>query len=697
MLLHALAYLSGVFGHARSPEALAAGLPVDADDVSPQVFCQAAERAGYRARVVKRKLSDIPAEVMPAVAVMKNRGALVLLQRGEKGVLRVADPVTRAERAATARELEKEYSGYAIFVRPDETAEGSDTPVSRHWLWSVARENAGVYIRVLVASFFINCFALASPVFIMNFYNRVLPNDAVETGWVLATGVTLVFVFDFIIRGLRAYFIDLAGRRSDVIVGQRLFDQVLDMRLGLRPGSTGVFANSMREFDSLREFFNSATMTALVDLPFAFVFFAAIWVMGGPEVTLALAALFVFAIVASFLIQLPVQRRVRQAMKTAEQKHGLLVETIANIETIRGVAGEGPLRAAYARYTGQAAAAGQVSRFYSGMSVHLSVFVQQFSAVVIVIIGMYLVQDKQMSVGALIACVLLAGRAIAPVAQISGLVNRWHQAKSAYRTLDATMRIPVERPRDKKFLHRPLMRGNFSLQDVAFAYPQTQRAVLHKINAAIREGEKVAIVGRIGSGKSTLIKLLVGFHEASAGTILADDTDLRQIDPADLRRNIAYMGQDTSLMSGTVRDNIVMGRPDATDAEVLKVAELAGAHEFIRHHPMGYDAPVGERGEGLSGGQRQSIALARTLLMDTPVLVLDEPTNAMDSASEERVLRNLEMYARDKTLILVTHKPALLRLVSRVIVMDNGTIAMDGPRDQVIAALAGGKITVSQG
>lgn len=696
-LLDSLVFITGFFGHARSAESLTAGLAVGKDGMTPRIFCQAAERAGFRARVMKRSLSDVPGEVLPVVAILKSRSAVVILQRGDKGTLRVMDPATRAEKSVSQKDLAKDYAGYAIYIKPDyEDGEGGQ-PLARHWLWSNVVENTGVYIRVLVASFLINCFALTSPLFIMNFYNRVLPNDAVETGWVLATGAALVFLFDFLLRTLRGYFIDVAGRRSDVIVGQRLYNQVLDMRLGLRGGSTGALANTMREFDSLREFFNSATMTGLVDLPFSLIFIAAIWVIGGPQVALALCAMYVIVIVVGYLMQLPVRRKVHQSMKTTEQKHGLLVETIASIETIRGVGGEGALRENYSHYTGKAAEAGQASRFYSGMSVHFSILVQQLSAIIIVMMGMYMVAEKTMSVGALIACVLLSSRALAPISAVAGLVNRWHQAKSAYRMLDDIMRLPVERPREKKFLHRPGLKGNFLLRDAAFSYPRTHRPVLQAVNLSIRAGEKVAIVGRIGSGKSTLVKLLTGFYEPVQGTVLADDTDLRQIDPADLRRSVAYMGQDTSLLSGTVRDNIVMGKPTASDADVLHVAEITGVHDFIRRHPSGYDAPVGERGEGLSGGQRQAVALARTLLMDAPTLVLDEPTNAMDTHTEDRVLKNLEEHCRDKTLIIVTHKPALLKLVTRLIVMDQGRVVLDGPRDQVLQALQAGKVAVPQG
>ena len=697
-LLEALVFMTAFYGHARSADALVAGLPVGKGGMSPQLFCAAADRAGFKAKIVKRAFDQIPHEVLPAVAVLKSRQSLILLQRQDKGMIRVIEPVTRVEKSVSLKELAATTTGYAIFIKPDyESEEGADAPLSSHWFWSGVLENRGIYGRVVLASLFVNIFALTTPIFIMNFYDRVLPNNAVETGWVLSIGAASIFVFDFIIRTLRAYFIDIAGRRADVILAQRLYNQVLDVRLGQRTGSIGAFANNMREFDALREFFNSATMTGIVDFPFALLFVSVIWVVAGLQIALILLAFFVVVMAAGYLMQLPVKRKVHQAMKTGELKHGLLVETISNIETIRGVGGEAMLRDNYGHYVGKSAEAGQQSRFYSGLSVNFSSFVQQFSGVLIVLVGMYLIGEKEMTVGALMACVMLSSRALAPLGQVAALVNKYHQAYSAYRNLDAVMRLPVERPRDKKFLHRAGLRGHFEFKNVEFSYPRTLRPVLSNVSIDIRPGERVAIVGRIGSGKSSLIKLLINFFEPTRGEILVDGTDMRQIDPADLRRTIAYMGQDTALMSGTVRDNIVMGNPRATDEEVFKAAVLTGVHEFIRRHPMGYDTPVGERGEGLSGGQRQAVALARTLLMNAPVLMMDEPTNAMDTRSEEIILRSLDAFCKDKTLILVTHKPALLKIVNRIIVMDNGIVVADGPRDQVLQDLAAGKVQVSAG
>ena len=696
-LLESLVFITSHFGHTRSAPALQAGLPVGKGGLTPKLFCQAADRAGFKARIVKRMLNRIPAEVMPAIAVMKDRKSVILLQCDDKNQYRVLDPVSREEKIINGKDFGKAYSGYCIYIKPDYQSDDAGTEsLLSHWFWGNILESSGIYMRVMVAALLINLFALTSPIFIMNFYDRVLPNNAVETGWVLAIGAASIFIFDFVIRSLRAYFIDIAGRRSDVILAQKLFNQVLDMRIGAQSGSTGAFANNLKEFDSLREFFNSATMTGLVDFPFSLLFIAVIWMIAGVQMALLLLSFYAVVMLVGYLMQLPVRRKVHQAMKTGEQKHGLLVETLGSLEMIKGVGGEGQLRENYAHYVARSAEAGQKSRFYSGLSVNFSVFIQQLAGVIVMMVGMYMVQDKNLTIGVLMACVILSSRAIAPIGQIAGLVNRYHQAKSAYRNLDGVMRQPVERPRDKKFLHRPVLKGHFQFQDMEFAYPRTKSPVLQGIGLNIREGEKVAIVGRIGSGKSSMVKLMVNFFEPTKGAILIDDTDMRQIDPADLRRNISYMGQDTTLMTGTIRENIVMGCPGASDEEVLKIAEMTGVHDFVRHHPMGYDAPVGERGGSLSGGQRQSVALARTLIMDTPILILDEPTNSIDSGTENVILRHLESFIKDKTFILVTHKPALLKLVGRLVVMDSGRVVMDGPKEAVLQALASGKISVPQ-
>lgn len=705
-LLECLVFLTARYGQSRSPDALKAGLPIKPGGrMTPEIFCKAAERAGFKVQISQRPPEGIPETVLPAVLTFKDGRACVLLGYSKDGRFKLHWPASGEERLEKPEVLHESYSGYAIFARPAKAAkdegnkEAGITDYRHHWFWSTVIDSKDIYTRALISTVLINLFALTGPLFIMNVYNRVLPNQAIETGWVLGIGAISIFVFDFIIKTLRGYFIDIAARKADVILGQRLYDQVLDARLGaLQKRPVGVMANALREFDAIREFFTSATMTGLVDFPFSMLFLFVVFLISAP-IAASLVFFYVAVMAIGFLFQLPVKNAVARATGSNEARHGLLIETLSAIEMIRGIGGEGKLRALYAEYTGKSAEQGQASRFYSGLGVNISGFFQQVSGAVAVLIGMYLVKDGDLTAGALIAAVILSGRAIAPLGQVAALINKFYHARGAFHSLDQIMAMPLERAADQTFLHRPHIKGSFHFKDVSFSYTKAGSGVmaLDHVSFAIAPGEKVGIVGRIGSGKSTIIKLMLHFYEATEGSILVDATDIRQIDPADLRRNISYFGQDTILFTGTVRENITLGKPEATDAEVFKAAELAGVHEFIRRHPLGYDAPVGERGAGFSGGQRQAIALARTLLTNAPVLVCDEPTNSMDAMAEEMLISKLQAYNKDKTFVLVTHKPSMLRLVDRLIMVDQGKIIADGPRDAVLEALGAGKIAVRAG
>lgn len=698
-LLECLVFLTAHYGRAKSAEALRAGLAYDEKGMGPESFCDAAMRLGMKTKIIRRASVDaIPAPVLPAVVILKGGRGVVLTVKDDAGKGRVFDPETGAARDIKIADLEKTYAGYSILVHPQASftdpvlAHNEDT--DRMWFWSLIQDNYGIYGRVIVASILINLFGLVSPLFIMNVYDRVIPNSAIETGWVLGIAALTAFVFDFIMRTLRSYFIDLAGRRIDVVASRRIYDQVLDMRLAGKPASSGAFANMLREFDSVRDFITSATMTGLVDLPFTFLFLFAIFMLAGP-VALLLFFLMLVVVGIGMLLQIPLRSVVARSAHAGEAKHGLLVETIGALEAIKSIGADGRLRARYSAHVGEAAAHATTSRFISGLGVNVANFLQQSASIIVVLLGMYMVRDGDMTVGALIAAVMLGGRAIAPIGQVANLLTRYHQSRGALTTLNNLMAKPVERPPHKQFLHRPHMEGKMTFDRVAFMYPGTDRKVLDNISFTIKPGEKVGIVGRVGSGKSTIARLMMGLYEPEEGAILADDTDYRQIDPADLRRNIAYIAQDVVLFRGTIRENIAIARPQAAEAEILKAAKDSGVHEFISRHPMGYDAPVGERGEGLSGGQRQAIALARAMLLKPQIFVCDEPTNAMDSFAEEAFTRHIKEQIGDKTFVMITHRQNLLTLVERLILLDQGKVVMDGPRDRVLQALAQGRIDIA--
>lgn len=705
VLLECLAQITRHYGQSRSSESIIAGLPYTEEGMGPRLFAEAAERLGYNVRPVRRKLKQLDPALLPVVLIIKQNKAVVLenIADDEQGNIRFYcyDPETKGAVSYNHAEAKALHSGELFLIHPKrETtsqqsratnqhvpdAAADDKSFQSHWFWGVMWENRGLYRRVAIAALLINFFALASPLFIMNVYDRVIPNNAMETGWVLGIGALTVLIFDFIIRTLRGYFIDIGGRKMDVIIGQRIYDHVLDMKLSSRPVSSGVFASMLKEFDAVKEFFTSATMTGFVDLPFSLLFIFVIYLLAGP-VAFVLLGLMIAAIIVGLLVQVPLKHLIAKSLKVAEAKHGLLIETITGLETIKAIRADGRLRAQYGDAIGESAYIGQKSRFYSSLGVNIATILQQSASIFIVLMGMYLVRDGVLTVGALIACVILGGRAITPMAQIAGLLTRYHQSRSALKTIDTLMREEVERPNNKRFLHRPHLEGRITFDRVSFSYPHSDRKILDNVSFDIKPGEKVGIIGRIGSGKSTLARLIMGLYQPSEGGILMDQTDYRQIDPADLRRNTGYISQDVVLFSGTVRDNITISKPTASEQEILNAAQLSGAHEFISTHPHGYDMVVGERGEGLSGGQRQAIALARAILATPNILVCDEPTNAMDIQAEEAFAQHIRDHAKDKTLVLITHRQMLMGLVDRLILVERGRIVADGPRHKVLEAL----------
>ena len=698
-LLECLVFLTAHYGRAKSADALRAGLAYDEKGMGPNLFCEAARRLGLKTRITRRAdLSSIPLSTLPVTVILKGGHAVVLLAVSANGKgAKIFSPDSGAEKEVKITDLMRDYAGYVINTHPRPEFTDPSTPyirdLNRHWFWGPVTENAGIYGRVAVAAVLINLFALTSPLFIMNVYDRVIPNNAMETGWVLAIGAMTVFLFDFIMRTLRGYFIDLAGRRIDVVTARRIYDHVLDMKLAGRPASSGAFANVLREFDSVRDFMTSATLTAVIDLPFTLFFLLVIFLIGGP-IAAMLTCLIIIVIGAGWALQWPLQNAVGKSMHAGEIKHGLLVETIYGLETVKAVSADGRMRARYGAYVAESAALSQRSRFFSGMTVNIAAFLQQGASIIIVLMGMYMVKDATMTMGALIACVMIGGRAIAPIGQVANLMTRYHQTRGALTRLNEIMAQPVERPANKQFLHRPVLHGKIQFDNVSFSYPGTDRKALDGASFAINPGDRVGIVGRIGSGKSTIARLMMGLYDPTDGTINVDDTDYRQIDPADLRRNFGYLSQDVVLFRGSVRENIAVGRPQATEEDLLLAAKMSGVHEFVSRHPMGYDAPVGERGEGLSGGQRQAVALARSMLLTPNVLICDEPTNAMDMQAEDAFTRHIRQQSEGRTLVLITHRHHLLTLVSRLILMDQGKVLIDGPRDKVLEALSKGKVEV---
>lgn len=639
----------------------------------------AADRAGLLASFGRMPLGDLKGPLFPAILMLAGNRAVVA-EGCDSGRLVIYDPALgEAPGEVSLAALEQSYSGYALLLRPRHRAAPGDPGRAGHWFWSALAESRWMYVQVILAAIVANFLGLATSIFTMVVYDRVLPNEAVESLMALTLGVGIALVFDFLIKGLRAGFIDRAGQRADKAVGRRIFDQVLDVQMQARRGSTGATANTLRDFETLREFFTSATLVAVVDLPFITLFILVIWLIGGP-----LALIPALAVPLVLLIGLAVQpvlaRLAEGATADAQTKQSVLVETLSGLETIKAVGIARQMRdrweAAIERQADHSLRARAVTQF----AMNATAFTQQAAQVLLIFYGVFLIMAGQVSMGALIASVILTGRTLAPLAQLAQTLTRLNQACSSYRALDTLMRADRERPQGQSWLSRPVLDGAITFEDVRLSYPEAATETLRGVSFTIAAGEKVAILGRIGCGKSTIARMILGLYRPSAGTVLMDGTDLRQIDPADLRRNIGAVLQDSWLFSGTVRDNIAVGGVRPSDAEVLAAARVAGVDDFVARHPQGYDLPLAERGEGLSGGQRQAICVARALIGAPPVLVLDEPTASMDSQTEAELIRRLRAEVADRTLVVITHRPSLLDLVDRVIVIDQGRVVADGPK-----------------
>lgn len=557
------------------------------------------------------------------------------------------------------------------------------------WLMDPIRANRSLYIQVGLAAVLINLFSLAVSLFSMTVYNRIVPNNATDSLIALGIGMALVLVFDFVLKALRGYFIDIAGQRIDRDVGDAIFTRMLAMRMENRKGSSGAFAGMLREFESLREFFASATLTALVDVPFIVLFLVVVWLIAGPVVIVPLLMV-PLVIFASMATQPALERLAAEGMSHGMSKQGVLVETISGLETVKS-SQAGPLLARrWERAVSEHAVTSLKQRLLAAFSVNVAGSAQQICYVGVVVYGVFLIADQRLTMGGLIAASILAGRCVAPLGQIAGLLTRLSHTRTAYRQIDGLMSAEGEARETVNYLRRSKLEGGIEFRNVSFRYPGTTQRALDDVSFKVAPGERVAILGRVGSGKSTIARLVLGLYAPSDGAVLVDGADVRQIHPDDLRHNIGAVLQDVMLLSGSVRENIALGADDIDDDAVLAAAKISGTHDFIGQYPNGYDIRLADRGEGLSGGQRQSIAIARALTKARPILLLDEPTSSMDIQSENALIARLDAETRGRTLVLVTHRQSMLKLVDRILILDRGKLVAAGPRDDVLKSLAVG-------
>ncbi len=694
-LLDCLVEITRLHGVTATAQALSAGLPLEEHKLTPALLPRAAARAQLSARVVKRTLDSISQDLLPAILLLNGERACLLLKKDGENYVVSHPELGGSSMEMSAAELSAQYTGLVCFVRPQFRFDARAPEVAkvreRHWFWAAIMENRRLYRDALIAALLINIFAMAMPLFTMNVYDRVVPNNAVETLWVLAIGITLVVIFNMILSTARSHVVDSASKRVDVRLSAQIMERVLDLRMEGRPVSVGSFAANLRSFESIRDFIASATITTLVDLPFILLFLLALaWI--SPWMVLPPLVAIVLILLVSLAAQARMESLTMASYQASSQRNATLVEALTGLESVKTLNAQGSIQRNWERATEYIALTGGKLKLISSSTVGFVQAVQQLVSISVVIIGVYQAQESAISMGGIIAASMIAGRCLAPLGQVAGLLMQYQNARTSLGSIDNYMKLPIERPAEAEFLHRPVFHGGIEFRDVTFSYPGSKQPVLKKVSFKLKPGEKVGIIGRIGSGKTTLEKLALALYQPTEGAVLLDGVDVRQIDPADVRRAIGHVPQDPLLFYGSLKHNLAMGAPYADDASILAAANMAGVTDFANLHPDGFDMVIGERGESLSGGQRQSVAVARALINDPPILLLDEPSSNMDHQSEAQLRKRLGEASATKTILLVTHRTALLDLVDRLIVIDNGHIVADGPKEQVVEALRQGRV-----
>ena len=701
-LLESLVLYTRLFYKPYTAESLMSGLPINANlteqllfskKSSKSLFSRAASRAGLKTTLIERPIKDILQLQLPIVLILSNNNSCILesfLDNKQKA--KIIFPEGEAlEEIIDVEELEKEYLGYAFMLKKAFEYEEDNNKVldlknHKHWFWNTLGFSKKIYFDCILASILINLFVLATPLFTMNVYDRVIPNNAQETLLVFTIGIVFVFILDGSLKFIRSYFLEMAGKKSDIIMSSIIFEKVLDLKIQDHPKSVGSFSNNLKSFDSIRSFLTNATLSVLIDFPFSILFLLVIFYIAGIIVLVPLLII-VFIVIYALIIKKPLQRSIESTYEASAKKNGILVESLHNIETIKVQGLTGNVQYDWEESTGEIANKSLKSRLISSSIPTVTGLLTGLNTVLIIVIGVYQIQNFELTMGGLIAAMILSGRAIAPMGQIAALISNYEDAKTSYKMLDEIVNKPLERPLAKEFVKRPSLKGNIEFRNVSFKYPDSEAYALDDVSFTINEGEKVAFIGKIGSGKSTITKLILKLYEPQSGSILIDGIDISQIDPADLRKSMAYVPQDIHLFRGTIKNNILGPYRFIDDEWLLECSKMSTTDDFVKLHPMGYDMQIGERGLGLSGGQRQSVGIARSLIGEADIYLFDEPTNAMDQSTESKVLNNLKDNIKNKTLILVTQKMNMIDLTSRLIVMNHGKKVLDGKKEDIVKKL----------
>lgn len=654
---------------------------------------------GFDNTLSKRPLKDIPSLAVPVLLFLQNEEAALVteIKEDDEGRSYKVQLLDGLSQWFSEAELDKKYLQHCWFIKPRESVDSrSELPeynLPKAWFFKVIWRFKKYYYQVILSCFIVNFLALVSSLYVMNVYDRVIPNKAYSTLWVLSLGVIVAIVFELIAKMLRSYLTDVAGKKADLIISSALFRRVLSLKLQDRPTSSGSYANNLRDFESVREFMTSASLLTLVDFPFLFLFLFVMFMVAG-KLALVPMAIIPTVIIVGLLAQIPLSRYINESMRESSQRQGLTVEAIEGLETLKTNNASSWAQKRWDFFTAKSAASSIKVKNISNFVTNFTMMMQQLNTVFLVLAGTYLIHSEEASskitMGALIACVILSGRALAPLGQIASLAIRFQQARLALQGVNGIVERPTDRDNERNYVTLKSVRGAIQFNNIAFSYNKDEEPIISGLNLNIQPGEKVGILGKIGSGKSTVLKLASGLYEPKQGNITVDNVDLRQIDPHFLRNQVMLLEQNPRLFLGTLRENLDLARMDgfSTDQDLLQALARFGLIDLIRHHPRGLDMPLGEDGLGLSGGQKQMVALARMTMKDPKVALLDEPTTGLDQLSEMQALQGIAHWAKNKTLVVVTHRSQVLQIVNRIVVVENGKVVLDGPRDAVLKHLS---------
>lgn len=651
------------------------------DDFTPAEAVSALSNLGFKSSFGGLKYKQLTPDFFPLIALLKNGDAVVIQSPEEDGKIKTTEGSGKGKTVyLNSDDFREEFSGYVILAKELSSREKADR--SGHWFFSAFRKSKWIYVQVMIAAMVSNFLSLTTSLFTMTVYDRIIPNGAFDSLMALSIGVIIALGFDFLIKGLRSRFIDIASKRADIEISRRLFDRILSLTPVEQRQKTGAMAGTVREFETLREFFNSSTLVILIDLPFVFFFIYIIYLIAGP-----LAYVPLIAVPLVILVGLGVQpflaKITKGSVKSGMDKQAVLVETLNGLETVSATGSGKLMKKRYENALNDQSDSGNKIRTLGTFIVNFAASVQQYAQIGTIFYGVYLIVDGSITQGALIAAVILGGRTMSPLSQLANTMSRANSALTAYRNLNRLIGKGFNKTSLLSPISRPKFIGEVEFKNVSYKFDGASQPIINNLSFKIPAGQKVALVGKMGSGKSTFSRLVAGIYEPTEGAILIDGVDVRQIDPADRRKNIGIMLQESWLFSGTVRENIQMGFNEYDDEHLLRVCKIAGVDDFVGSHPKGYDLEIKERGIGLSGGQQQTINLARSLLHDPMVLLLDEPTSSMDQASELKVVSALEETCRNKTMLIVTHRNPILKMVDRIFVLENGSIVADQTPEQL--------------